>query len=81
MITTDTNLTVADGWVAQTCTSAITILAVNNGEINVKLGSGGTSNGILLYPGDTLSAGETLYVKVKNVYKPTIPCTVTIAKD
>jgi hypothetical protein len=82
MITEDVVVHSSDGWVALTMTGTVVrIIAIKGSDLNVRFGSGGTSDGMILYPGDKLSANETIYVRSKKPYVASVPCLVTVAKD
>jgi hypothetical protein len=68
-------------WVPISCPDGILhILVIRNGDIRLRFGSSSTSEGMLMYPGDTISVNETVYVKVKNQYLATIPVLISVAR-
>lgn len=70
-----------DNWTAIACPGTeVHLLAIYNGDISVRLGSGSTSNGLELFPGDTLSASESIYVKVKKAYLSTVRPSISVAR-
>ena len=82
MVTSDIVVLSSDGWVPITCTGTVVhILSVKNSDLNVKFGSSGSSDGLTLNPGDTLSASETIYVKSRKPYLASTPAVVTVSKD
>jgi hypothetical protein len=77
----DIKLLTPDEWVAVDCPNGVLhILVIRNGDIQLRFGSNSTSEGMVLYPGDTISASETVYVKVKNQYLATIPILISVAR-
>lgn len=68
-------------WNTISCTgSALYILVVSNCDIAVRFGATSTSQGFEMHPGDTLSANETVYVKVKKEYLKNLPYMITVAR-
>ena len=68
-------------WTPIVCTgSQIHILVVSNCDLAVRFGADSTSQGIEMHPGDTMSASETLYVKVKRDYLKNVACMISVAK-
>lgn len=68
-------------WNTIACTGTVLhILAVNNCDISVRFGANSTSQGFEMHPGDTMSANETVYVKVKREYLKNIPYMISVAR-
>ena len=68
-------------WNTIACTGPVLhILSVNNCDISVRFGANSTSQGFEMHPGDTLSANETVYVKVKREYLKNIPYMISVAR-
>ena len=78
----DIKLTEPTNWRAIVCTGTVVhIVAVKSGDVMVRFGISSISPGVAVAVGDTLSAGETIYVRAKRTNVNGVVPTITVVRD